>query len=139
MTIEIAMIMALLARFNHMPARHCIESRQQQIAQHLVNAREIGVPPSLMLSVSFHESWVGCHPGEGGNWGAPVDRSHRHTAGTPEHAARALATSYRVCGTWSGAISRFRSGLCDPRPQYRRYVASVQRLADYIQNAVESR
>lgn len=124
------LLTALLATFSHMPARHCIERRFDEITAAADDASErFGVPPALLLSVGFHETWLGCH-GER-DWGAPVDRRHRHTAGTPADAAASLAVGLRVCGTWNGAITRFRSGLCtvppgDPR---RAYVRSVLRLS----------
>lgn len=127
-----ALVLTLLAIWPRMAARRCLESRADEIADHLETGRTAhGVPPEILASVGWHETWLGCHPGEGGGWGAPIDVRHRHTAGTPEHAARALARSYAVCGTWRGAVTRFRSGLCrlpagDSREQY---VASVMRLA----------
>jgi hypothetical protein len=124
------LLTALLASFTHMPARQCIERRFDEITIAAGDASErFGVPPALLLSVGFHETWLGCH-GER-DWGAPVDRRHRHTAGTPADAAASLAVGLRVCGSWRGAITRFRSGLCsvpegDPR---RDYVRSVLRLS----------
>jgi hypothetical protein len=127
------LLAALLASFVHMPARRCIERRFDEIAS-VANAAadHHGVPASLLLSVGFHESWLGCH-GER-DWGAPASRRDRHRAGTPDDAARAIATGYRVCGTWRGAVTRFRAGLCRLRATDERqeYVASVMRLADRI-------
>ena len=71
-----------------------------------------GVPAGLLLVVGVLESHLGCDPASGGSWGAPIDPQHRRTAGTPTHTARALATSFRVCGSWVGALHRFRCGLC---------------------------
>jgi hypothetical protein len=125
------LLTALLATFTHMPARHCIERRFDEITTAAGDASDrFGVPPALLLSVGFHETWLGCH-GER-DWGAPVDRRHRHTAGTPADAAASLAIGLRVCGTWNGAITRFRSGLCsvppgDPRRDYVRSVLRLQR------------
>lgn len=132
------LLAALLAAFTHMPARHCIEARADEIATAAADASSAhGVPPALLLSVGFHETWLGCH-GER-DWGAPMDRRHRRTAGTPDDAARALATGYRVCGTWPGAVSRFRSGLCTTqRTTVREYVASVMRLASRISVRAEA-
>jgi hypothetical protein len=121
-----------------MPARHCIEHRFEEISTAASDASErYGVPPALLLSVGFHETWLGCH-GER-DWGAPVDRRHRHTAGTPSNAAASLAVGLRVCGSWRGAITRFRSGLCnvpegDPR---RDYVRSVLRLSRRVTSVAQ--
>lgn len=102
-------------------------------------AERLSVPSGLALSVSFHETHVGCDRNEGGGWGAPIDIRHRHTAGTPEHAIRALRRSFEVCHDWEGAVSRFRSGLCHlPRGDRRRgYVRSVLHLAGVIYRAVD--
>lgn len=121
---------ALLALFPHFPTRPCVVQRTHAITTALVEGeRAHGVPPALLAAVAFHETHLGCDAGEGGNWGAPTDRRHRHTAGTPLDAARALARSYAVCGDWAGAVGRFRSGLCRPfNPAHRAYVRSVLRL-----------
>lgn len=75
------------------------------------------------------------------DWGAPSSSRDRHTPGTPDDAARALATGYAVCGSWRGAITRFRSGLCNAnwlnRPELRievtRYVDRVTRLSQRLE------
>lgn len=93
----------------------CLERRRLEIAEIAAEAERVtGVPAGLLLVVGMNETHLGCARGEGGGWGAPVDRNHRHTAGTPLRAAQALQASYRVCGTWEGAVGRFRSGLCRP-------------------------
>lgn len=120
---------AILALFPHLLYRPCIEARRARIVA-VAEASAPTVPPAVLLSVALHESHFGCAPGSGGCWGAPVDPVHRHDAGTPAQAARALATGYRVCGTWAGAVGRFRSGLCAPTSAvHRRYVATVMALA----------
>ena len=81
-------------------------------AQAAASAERYGVPVGLLLTVGYAESQLGSDPRAGGSWGAPVSRGRRNVAGTSDHAARALATSYRVCGSWRGAVSRFRCGLC---------------------------
>ncbi len=86
------------------------------------------VPVGLLLATGWMESHLGCAAGSGGNWGAPRDIRHRNIAGTPDHAARALARSYVVCGSWSRAVGRFRSGLC-AAPHNRDYVATTLSLA----------
>lgn len=102
----------------------CLERRREEIAAIAARAeRETGVPAGLLLVVGMNETHLGCARNEGGGWGAPINRHHRHTAGTPLRAAQALAWSYRVCGTWEGAVGRFRSGLC--RPWQRAHVLST--------------
>lgn len=133
------LVAALLEHFTHMPARRCIERRQHVIVGHLHAAEELGVPAALMLSVAWHESWAGCHPNEGGGWGAPTSRSQRHAAGTPEQAAHALRWSFDVCGDWAGAVLRFRSGLCRlsaRRVRELEYQRSVLALARVFETAV---
>lgn len=132
------LLSALLAAFTHMPARRCIERRFDEIADVAEAAsRAHDVPPALLLSVGFHETWLGCH-GER-DWGAPADRRHRHTAGTPENAASSLAAGFRACRTWRGAVTRFRSGLCALPADDRRqaYVGSVLRLAERLDDALD--
>lgn len=123
------LLLALLVIFPHFPMRPCIERRVNEIESSLARAEtEYGVPAGILLSVGFHETHAGCDRNEGGGWGAPVDNQHRHTAGTSDHAARALARSYTVCGTWLGAVNRFRCGLCQCRGSQAHYPPSVRRL-----------
>jgi len=107
---------ALLAIYPHMNYRPCVESHRESIIAHAVSgAEEHNVPVGIVMVVGFLETHWGCNPASGGCWGAPIDPQHRGTAGTPNQAARALATSYRVCGErygWLGAVNRFRCGLC---------------------------
>jgi hypothetical protein len=126
-----ALLAALLTIFPHAPARACLVARTDALAAALASAEASrGVPAGLMLAVAFRETWVGCHPHEGGNWGAPRPGANRHLAGTPDDAARAMARSYAVCGSWAGAVGRYRSGLCAPwNPVHRAYVAATLRLA----------
>jgi len=132
------LVTALLNHFPHTPSRACIEARQTEIVAHLDVAHGLGVPPGIMLAVAFHETHVGCDRNEGGGWGAPIDMQHRHVAGTPEHAIRALRRSFEVCGDWTGAVTRFRSGLCRLPASDRRngYVRSVLGLAQSLYAAV---
>ncbi len=108
----------------------CIRERQDFIADRLDESyRVYHVPRGVMLVVSFAETHVGCARNEGGNWGAPIDANHRHTAGTPLQAARILARSYDVCGNWRMAVARFRSGVCRPQnPVHINYTNNVERL-----------
>ena len=106
---------ALVSLIPRLPARvrGCFERTRERIAERAEEgSRLYNVPVSLLLTIALLETHWGCDHGEGGNWGAPISRTRRHTAGTPNHAASALATSYRVCGTWLGATRRFRYGLC---------------------------
>ena len=124
---------ALLSLLPPLPAsrRPCVERRHDAIvAAASATADARAVPVGLLLSVALFESHWGCAPGSGSCWGAPVDTRHRLTAGTPDHAAAALARSFAVCGTWTGAVGRFRAGLCRPwQAAHRAYVARVMRYA----------
>jgi hypothetical protein len=138
-------ISAILALFPYMSGnnRACIEQRATQIAAALSEAHASypQIPSDLLASIAFHETHFGCDRGEGGNWGAPISRFRRHTAGTHMHAAAALAASLRICGTLEGAINRFRVGLCTPNTRtrrqadrYRRRVLALQqRIRQYIE------
>ena len=100
--------------------RACIEQRRARIAEQIEETARAypRVRASLMVAVAFSETHLGCDYGEGGGWGAPVDRHHRHTAGTHLHAAAVLARGMEVCANDElGAVRRFRTGLCDPRRQ----------------------
>lgn len=108
-----ALLLALLALFHRTPHRACLAAHVDEIVRRAERAQAAhGVPPGVLLAVGFLESHLGCAPGSGGNWGAPVSPAHRHTAGTSDHAARSLATGYRVCGTWAGSVGWFRCGRC---------------------------
>jgi hypothetical protein len=117
-----ALVAAILAIFPVMSGnnRRCIEDRHEMIAQQ-VNETSRAYPrvrPEILVAVAFSETHLGCDAHEGGGWGAPVDRHHRHTAGTHLHAAAVLARSLDVCrGDQLSAVRRFRTGLCDPRRQ----------------------
>jgi hypothetical protein len=140
-----SILLAILAIFPHMSGnnRQCIMDRQQMIATQLQEVSEpvapgAPVPPvELTAAVAFAETHLGCDLHEGGNWGAPIDRNHRHTAGTHLSAVRVLSRGYERCGSWDGAILRFRTGLCNPArqggteairrigPQYLRTIHSI--------------
>lgn len=123
------LLSAILSIFPHMSGnnRACIERNFDDIAMVAEAAeRDMGVPPAVILAVGFLETHLGCDQGEGGNWGAPISRTRRHTAGTPAQAALALSHGYQVCHTWVGAISRFRSGQC----------RIPARMANYPRNAI---
>ena len=106
---------ALLVLYPGIPNRErsCMMLNRESIIQMAADSSEAtGVPPAVLLLVGFFESHLGCDPRSGGCWGSPVDNRHRNIAGTPRRAADDLATSYRVCHTWVGAVSRYRCGLC---------------------------
>lgn len=108
---------AVLIAFPQSPARQCLINRGQVVQQAIQDSMRVypDMPPQLFVAVGFLETHLGCARGEGGNWGAPISPTQRHTAGTPMHAARALWRSYQVCGDWEKAARRFRTGLCNPR------------------------
>ncbi len=120
-----SILIAILAIFPYMNGnnRQCIIDRQPRIAEQL---REVSqpiepgapVPPThLTAAVAFKETHLGCDINEGGNWGAPIDRNHRHTAGTHLSAVTSLVHGYQRCGSWDGAVLRFRTGFCNPARQ----------------------
>jgi len=89
------------------------------------------VPVGVLLVAAWLESHAGCDPASGGCWGAPIDARHRLTAGRASHAASALSLGFRGtarrrgCGTWEGAVSHFRCGLCRcPPPPGGGYTAA---------------
>lgn len=121
------LLAALLSMYHHVNYRECIEANRFHIASVADEGeREYGVPAGLSLVTGFFETHLGCARGESGNWGAPIDRFHRHTAGTPTQAVRAIAHSYRVCGSWVGAVGRFRSGLCHPVRREHRAAVTIR-------------
>lgn len=113
---------ALLAIFPHMSHgnRQCIIDHQPRLEVQLQEVSQpiepgAPVPPTeVTATVAFLETHLGCDHGEGGNWGAPIDRNHRHTAGTHMDAVTSLVHGYQECGTWEGAVFRFRTGVCNP-------------------------
>lgn len=131
-----ALMVALLASVPRVPQpqRDRIAHTRADLALVAADAvDETDAPPAVLLVVGFLESHWGVDAGEGGAWGAPVDRFHRHTAGTVAHAARALARSFEVCRTWVGAVARFRSGLCAPwQPAHRAYVRQAAALVERV-------
>jgi hypothetical protein len=125
-----AVVAAILLLFPYMSGnnRSCVVRRQEAIVTQLREAEEMGVPAEVIGAVGFYETHWGCDAHEGGNWGAPIDASHRHTAGTHIHAARSLLAGFGRCGSWDGAISRFRTGRCHPDAVGARYLANVRTL-----------
>ena len=117
-----ALVAAVLSLYPVMSGsnRACIEDRHERIAAQVEETARAypRVRPSVLVAVAFSETHLGCDRGENGGWGAPVDRAHRHTAGTHLHAAAVLARGMEVCrGDELSAVRRFRTGLCDPMRQ----------------------
>ena len=140
-----SILIAILAIFPHMSGnnRRCIANQQERIAAQLREVSEpiapgAPVPPTeLTAAVAFLETHLGCDINEGGNWGAPIDRNHRHTAGTHMSAVRVLSRGYQRCGSWDGAVLRFRTGLCNPArqgatPEVRRAGPAYLRTVQFI-------
>jgi hypothetical protein len=132
-TVAAALLAALLALYPG-PRSRDIELRLDRLSETArLAADAYGVPYAVLISVAFRESHLGLDRASGGCWGAPKDRRHRNVAGTAGDAARALRRSYEVCGTWRGAISRFRIGLCRPTRATAQYnsevVAMIQRVS----------
>jgi len=124
MSIAQLLLAALLVIFPYMSGdnRACIQRNARSIVNVVEAAqRENGVPPAVLLTVGFIETHLGCDIGEGGNWGAPISPQRRHVAGTPRQAAVALQHGFERCGSWMGAIARFRSGRCAIPPNMRHY------------------
>lgn len=129
MTLAQLLLSAILSIYPYMSGnnRACIQRNFDAIASVASSSyQNFGVPQSVILAVGFLETHLGCDRGGGGNWGAPISQSLRHVAGTPLQAAQSLQTGFRVCHTWEGAISRFRSGAC----------RIPQNMAHYPANAI---
>lgn len=146
-----AIVLAILSLFPYMSGnnRQCIEHNQARIVQQLRESQvpiepNAPTPPlELLAAVAFMETHLGCDAHEGGNWGAPIDKYHRHTAGTHMSAVRVLVHGYQRCGTWEGSVLRFRTGLCNPARQSSsdvirrigpRYLRRVQSLVTRIRS-----
>ena len=130
------LIAALLTIVPHFPLRAAVISHQADLAAQADHAAAShGIPVAILVAVGFCETHLGLDRGEGGNWGAPIDRLHRRTPGTAENAAGALLNSYNRCGhTWRGGVSGFRSGLCviPPGTPSAGYPAMVLGLANRL-------
>jgi hypothetical protein len=134
-------VTAILAVYPYMSGnnRQCIINHREQIEQVLVASQERypEMPMEMIAAVGFMETHLGCDSGEGGNWGAPISPTQRHTAGTPLQAATALWHGYEVCGTWEGAARRFRTGLCRPTPSGSSYSRAALRVVDRLRSRIE--
>ena len=133
-------ITAILALYPYMSGnnRQCIVDHRQQIETVLVEAqnRFPDMPTEVLAAVGFMETHLGCDQGEGGNWGAPASPTQRHTPGTPMQAAVALWHSYEVCGTWEGATSRFRTGLCRRSATGQRYSHTAMNIVRRLRSRI---
>lgn len=139
-------LIALLGIYPYMSGnnRQCLIDNQPRIVQQLQEVTapyEPGapVPPlELTAAVAFAETHLGCDAGEGGGWGAPIDRNHRNVAGTHLSAVRSLSRGYRACRTWDGAVMWFRTGVCnadrsrDPviRERGSHYIRAIRHLIE---------
>lgn len=127
-----ALLAALFASVPRVPQpqRGRLAARHDAIVAAAVDAYAAhGVAPAVLLVTAFLETHIGTDDNEGNGWGAPASVRARHVAGTSDHAARALARSFAVCGSWTGAVGRFRSGLCRPwQAAHRAYVRTAMGL-----------
>lgn len=133
-------VLAAIMLFNHSPARACLIQRQAQIAEILQVSQQAypEMPMTMLATIGYMETYLGCAANEGGNWGAPIDPQHRHTAGTPLHAARALWRSYEVCNhDWEAAARRFRTGLCHSTPVGTHYGQNALRTRHRLMTMVQ--
>lgn len=116
--------------------RECVERTRATIVREADDAaRAHGVPVALLIVVGWVESHCGCDPRAGGSWGAPVSALRRRVAGRAMHAASALAAGHRACGSWEGAVARFRSGSC-VTVVHHAYVARVLRAWTHVEGTV---
>ncbi len=126
----LAALVAVVPPIPH-PQRERIElQREMIVSMATASSARYRVPPSVLLVVAFMETHLGTDDGEGGGWGAPIDARHPDKAGTSDHAARILARGRKVCGSWQGAVSWFRSGRCRPPPFAERYVRRGMQLIE---------
>jgi hypothetical protein len=128
----LAALLAVLPPIPHPQRERIHEQTDEIIAKATASSARYSVPPSVLLVVAFMETHLGTDDGEGGGWGAPIDAQHPHQAGTSDHAARILARGRKVCGSWRGAMSWFRSGKCLPPPEAEGYVRNGMRLIERV-------
>jgi len=140
------------------PLQFCMVRFAERTAVRLQEAyNQLGVPPELLLALSYNETHIGCDRNEGGGWGAPIDRLHRHTAGTYMHAARVLRNGWDYCRavrarswmdlpghqrirvratSWMRAVAFYRCGMCECPHLVGYQPADGFRLAREIEAAV---
>ena len=124
-----------LSFYPHMNYQTCIQLRRDSIVGDANNAAtEYQIPVEVLLTVAFMESHFGCARGSGGNWGAPIDRLHRLIPGRAIQAARILSRSLEVCGSWEGALRRFRYGLCFARIDHTAYSPRAMGIINRLRN-----
>jgi hypothetical protein len=126
----LAALLASLPPIPHPQRERINDQRDAIVAMAAASSARYRVPPSVLLAVGFMETHLGTDDGEGGGWGAPIDAQHPHKAGTSDHAARILGRGRKVCGSWEGALSWFRSGKCSPPPHAEAYVRNGVRLIE---------
>ncbi len=120
------------------PQRDRIQLQKDAIvAMATASSARYGVPPSVLLVVGFMETHLGTDDGEGGGWGAPIDAQHPNKAGTSDDAAKILGRGRKRCGSWQGAVSRFRSGQCVAPTFAKSYVRSAMRLIQHMHDRVD--
>lgn len=131
-------IMQIVGAVPDDPRTVCVDRRMDSIIEGAVAASTAhDVPVGLLLTVGWVESHLGCAVHSGGSWGAPISPTNRHVAGGPSHAARALHSGFAACGSWSGAVGRFRSGLCRPTDRgHQHYVDVAMRVWQRSEAAV---
>jgi hypothetical protein len=97
------------------------------------------VPQVLLLAVGLHESGLGSNTRTRHPWGvlAPALRAYCASADTRcngdalhdqiEASAHVLRVGFGACGSWSGSLRRYYSGLCwSHRPRLTRTEARVR-------------
>lgn len=131
MTTAAAILTIILAMYTHGIGMHRMRAHADTIAAQAQAASDNHhVPVALLLAVCLSETHCGQDDHEGNGWGSPIDRRHRHTAGTADSAARDLAHSFEICGTWLAAMRRYRTGLCNREPRIGYTAVTAMRLAE---------
>ena len=125
-------LIAVLPPIPHPQRERIRDQREAIVSMAASSSSRYRVPPSVLLVVGFMETHLGTDDGEGGGWGAPIDAQHPNKAGTSDHAAQVLARGRKVCGSWRGAMSWFRSGKCVAPPFAEAYVRNGMRLIERI-------
>ena len=134
------LLAAILSVFLHSPARQCIIDHRAQIEHVFEMSRQAypEMPIEFVGAVGFAETHLGCDHREGGNWGAPISPTRRHTAGTPMQAVGAIWHSYQMCGTWEGAVRRFNTGVCGPTPRGNNYARIITGVVRRVRARVDA-
>ena len=107
-------VLGFWARVSH---RTCIDQNESSIVRQIeAGQAEHGVPSPVLAVVAYLESHYGCDPRSRGSWGVPWRFQGNYSGTQGNITARSLATGFRRCGSWEGAISRFRCGSCTTCP-----------------------